>query len=81
MKLVRVSCELLVVASAVCTLVEAMPASSELVETSAGGLAEDSVVIASEVDTLALDVSDAPARTVEDAEPLDGAINCRSTSR
>jgi hypothetical protein len=31
-------------------------------------------------DTLSLDVDVAPARTVEDAESLDGAINCRSTS-
>lgn len=69
------------VASAVCRLVEAMPASSELVETSAVGLAEDSMVTASEVDTLALDVDVAPARTVEDEEAVDGATNCRSTSR
>jgi hypothetical protein len=31
-------------------------------------------------DTLSLDEDVAPARTVEDAESLDGAINCRSTS-
>lgn len=80
MEVVRAAGELLVVASAVCRLVEVVLASSELVETLAVGLADDSIVTASEVDALALDVNIAPARTEEDEAALDGATNCRSTS-
>jgi len=69
------------VASTVCRLVGLATASCELVETSAVGLAEDSVVKASETDALTLEVDVAAARTVEDEDALDGATNCRSTSR
>jgi len=39
------------------------------------------VFTGSDADTLALDAGVASDRTVEDAEPLGGVINCRSTSR
>lgn len=71
-EVVPASCEPEVVAAMFCRLAE--------VDTSAVELAEDTVLTASEVDTLALDEDVAAARIVEDAEALEGATNCRSTS-
>jgi hypothetical protein len=85
--------------------VDVAPASAEVVDTTAVGLAddaEDEAVLETlsldaedeaVLETLSLDVEDKAVadtltldedvdatRTVEEAEPLDGAINCRSTS-
>jgi hypothetical protein len=71
-EVVPASSELVVVAAMFCRLVEVKKSTVEL--------AEDAVLTASEVDTLAIDEDVAAARIVEDAEALEGTTSCRSTS-